>query len=278
MFLELVNEIALPILTVISIIFSILFAYRKIGQEVFVNYSVVGEGFSSTRISNIVLQNEKDKPVCIYTIYAVFPNKQWLILDKYNPPKVLKPLEAIGLRTPEYSYLTPKINLSSHIMDVDIYLKTISGLLIKCTRVKGLKHLVNKITLKNKKDNLKRDLEISKYTKSFNGFVYSDSVVYILVYSYNKKSYTAFVAKSGVIDNEWNFPYNFIQSQNNQINQNDVKNFLNTSPMKEIISNYYCYEVDPYLETKLIFWMKLNKEKTEKGIKQAVEALRKQQK
>ena len=51
---------------------------------------------------------------------------------------------------------------------------------------------------------------VSKNTVSQNGFIYDETVAYILVYVLNSNLKTAFIHKSGYIGNEWDFNPNHL--------------------------------------------------------------------
>lgn len=235
--LDFLNEIARPVLLLIASVFSIFIAWGKFGRKVLVSYSVVSEGFSSARISNIVLQNKKDRPICIYSIHAVFENDIWLELEKFNPPRVLKSFETVGIKTSEYSATTVGNN-SYHpdfLGHVEIYIETEKDLML-CQRQRK----VNK---------LKDHTQACKDTVKFGEFVFDETVSHILDYFYNGKSHVAFIHKSGYIGNEWKFGVNHLGSE---ASDESIKTFMVEKEIDKVFSNYILYRVR-YPFTEIVF-------------------------
>jgi len=228
--LDFLNEIARPALLMMASVFSIYTAWGKFGRKVLVSYSVVSEGFSSTRISNIVLQKKKDKAICTYSIHAVFENDIWLELEKFNPPQVLKSFETIGIKTSEYSATTVgshsySPNFFGHI---EIYIETEKDLML-CQ--------------KQQKTNILKDhTKASKDTFKFGEFVFDETVSHILNYFYNEKSYVAFIHKSGYIGNEWTFGVNHLGVE---ASDESIKSFIIDNEIHKAFNNYVVYRVKP---------------------------------
>jgi hypothetical protein len=184
------NEIFRPFLLLVSSVFAIYFAYKKIGNKVTAQYSFGGKIFTPTHIKEVVLSNKKDKPVNIYAVHAVFHNDLWLELDKYSPPKVLKPYESLSLSMNPYSFLNVGSDkYEPDFVNAEIYIES-DDKVIKC-KSRYRPELLNKYA------------KVSVNRSSYNGFVYDETVAYILVYILDNCLKTAFIHKSGYIGNEW---------------------------------------------------------------------------
>jgi len=72
------------ILTILAGMYTIYFGIQKTGTKVKATFSIVAEKSYETRISNVVLQNKKDLPVCIYKVLAIFDDKTYLELKKFD--------------------------------------------------------------------------------------------------------------------------------------------------------------------------------------------------
>jgi hypothetical protein len=83
----------------------------------------------------------------------------------------------------------------------------------------------------------------------FNGHVFDETVAYIIAYYYQGKSYTAFIAESGIISNEWDFSPNHL---GNSVNMGTIRSFINQYGFHGLFSNYECFKVD-YPKINLAF-------------------------
>ncbi|EGQ7814862.1 hypothetical protein ABVD54_003435 [Vibrio parahaemolyticus] len=218
-----------PILVLITSIFAIYFAWKKIGHNIMVQYSVVHEGFSAPRINEIILSNNKDKPVSVYSIYATFDNDLLLELKKFSPPEVLKPYETIGIFTDQYSAL--RVNnddFSPNFLDAEIWVESAE----KTIRCKA-----------RKRQNLLANYrKVSKNCHKFNGFVFDETVAYILSYVVDKRLKTAFIHFSGYIGNEWDFSPNHLGDES-KVNVATIMVMLAETGLGELFSDYQVIEV-----------------------------------
>ena len=218
-----------PVIALSASIFTVFFAWRKIGDKVNVTYTVTSTGSSHRRINNIIFQNKKDKPLSIYKIVAVFDKSYYLEIHKCSPPLILKPYESMNVETEEFSHLSlGEDRYFPEFWDAEIYIES-DDKIIKC-KAKPHKTLVFNYT------------EISKTTKKFNDIVYNDYVTYILVYSVNKIDKTAFLYDSGIIKHEWDFYFNRIKPSSEKLEERDISKFL---------EQHYSKTIDSYLLYKM---------------------------
>lgn len=235
-------QILVTILTVLAAGYTIYLGIQKTGMKVKASFSVDLERSYEPRISNIVLQNDKDLPVCIYRLFAIFDDNSYLEIKKFDSPLVLKPYEAVKIITDPYS----RLRLGNEIHKPDLFSEN--------TKI-GLE-LLDKIHIcdskKYKESSLKDFKQIAKYTKYFNNIVYNERVKYILVYEIDGVSKTAFLSPSGVISEEWNLSYNKIGVKGNEINEEHISLFLEQK-YSGIIKAYQIYLVDKNtLENELV--------------------------
>lgn len=218
-----------PVIALSASIFTVFFAWRKIGDKVNVTYTITSGRSSHTRINNIVFQNKKDKPLSIYKIVAVFDKNYYLEIHKCSPPLILKPYESINVETEEFSHLSVgEDRYFPEFWQAEIYIES-DDKIIKCN-AKPHKTLAFNYT------------EISKITKKFNNIVYNDYVAYILVYSVNKIDKTAFLYDSGIIKHEWDFYFNRIKPSSEKLEERDISKFL---------EQHYSKTIDSYLLYKM---------------------------
>lgn len=229
LFVSISSDYFRPILVLITSIFATYFAWKKIGQSITAQYSVAHEGFSAPRINEIILSNNKDKPVSVYSIYATFDNDLLLELKKFSPPEVLKPYESIGIFTDQYSAL--RVNndgFSPNFLDAEIWVESAE----KTIRCKA-----------RKRQNLLANYrKVSKDRHQYNGFVFDETVAYILIYVVGEKLKTAFIHYSGYIGNEWDFSFNHLGDES-KVNVATIMVMLTETGLGEIFSDYQVVEV-----------------------------------
>lgn len=192
-----------PLVIMASSGFGLYFASKKVGQKVAAQYRLAATMFQPFQIREVVLSNKKDKPVNIYSVHAVFNGDLWLELEKCSPPKVLKPYESLVLKVRPYSFLqVGNDNYEPEFMSAEIYIES-DDKLVRCES-RCRPSLVDRFR------------RVSVVRCSYNGFVYDDSVAFILLYVLDDSLKTAFIHKSGYIGNEWDLTPNHLGPNPNE--------------------------------------------------------------
>ena len=229
---SIIDSIFRPLIVLVSACFAVFFYSRKVGNSVKVKFEVVSNRLSATRINNIILINKKDKPVCIYSIYAIFDKEILLNLHQCKPPLILKPYETISIETEPYSslYIGPH-KYTPDYLESEIYIESADGM-IRC------------------KSEIKKGLggsyrRIMKNTMSFNDVVHAEDFKYILVYKINNELKTSFIHATGYITHDWDFGFTVIKTNmQREINYQDIVSFLELNGFTEIFKSYNIYEID----------------------------------
>ncbi|PZM05125.1 hypothetical protein DOL94_02180 [Acinetobacter baumannii] len=73
-----IGNLGITVLGVVGTGLSIYFANKKIGHHIDVHYSINSSRSFDTRISDIILKNNKDKPESIHKIFAVIDKEFYL--------------------------------------------------------------------------------------------------------------------------------------------------------------------------------------------------------
>jgi len=208
-------------------------AYKKIGASVSCSISYSISRVSANQFKDIVLANNKDKPITIFEIRAVINKDITFSVEEFNPPIILKPLETISISAKPYSSLyieerqwEPKLFSDGQI---DIYLSTPAGI-IKCKRIphpsttafKKLSHLNH----------------AAKVTKKFNGIVYSDEkAAYAITYKSGTDIKTAIIDVSGFITGDWDYKYNQVKPEH-MISVEGIREFIKISKADLVFTIY----------------------------------------
>lgn len=235
---EFLNTYFRPILLISASCFAVYFSIQKFGNKITVQYKFSMGLYSCDRISNVVIANNKDKTINIWSLRAIFDNEYQLELDTFDPPLILKPYESMSLVLPEYSKATigsDDFQLNCFDRNIKIYMD-IGDKLIECCK-------------QEKKGCLQEFTHIDKHSSTFNGHIYNDRVSYILVYLYEGTLYTAFIC-GGLITNEWEFTPNYLGDK--ELSINELKSFIIDNNFDSIFSNYTCYKVD-FPSTEVVF-------------------------
>lgn len=206
---------------------------EKIGDSLSVTFTQKCNSLSLNRIANLVIVNNKDRPVSIFSINAIFDKEICLILHRCEPPLIVKPYETISIETEEYSGLS--INGHPYEPDLssaEIYVET-SHKLIKCRTREKPKLL----------DDYRKVL---KHIKKFNGIVFSENFKYLVVYKQNEELKTTFIHYSGYFENDWSgFAFNMISPSNTlEITAEDILNTFLKYKFSEQVETYALYEIE----------------------------------
>lgn len=171
-----------------------------------VYFARVGASLSSPlRITSISIANLKDKPLIIYRISVLIKKAGYFELEKFDPPLVIKGLEATSITTTPYTSLSLQPNpFNDPKVEFEIILTTESSTL-KCKAAKSPESLNYKI--------FKNHRVIGVNRKEFNHKVYSDHDGWALIYIFEGAQRTSFLAKSGFIHSDWPFSINSLHSE-----------------------------------------------------------------
>ncbi|EGY5283238.1 hypothetical protein [Acinetobacter baumannii] len=224
--IQIVDDYFRPLIIVLSTAITILLSSKKIGNSVAAYYSSSWNSLSAERIDDIVLINYKDKPVPIFGIYAVFDKQYILEVEKCDPPIIIEPYGSVSIKTKPHSKLY--INEDEYepdYMKATLLLDSV-GKMIKCKSYK--KNLIGSPDFK----------QIGKFTNRFNGVVHAGRHPYVLTYITNGELKTTFINKSGFLEHEWNFPFNGINLQGQELNESLINNFLIEQGYSEVMTNY----------------------------------------
>lgn len=225
----------------IGAIFAIYFALRRVGYKIGATYTWGSNRISAAGFSSVLLINYKDRPVPIFSMDAII-NQKSINLKKFEPPIILKPLEALKIDIdPVSNYYTNEgeydLGLPISGDTVEIFVSTVDKN-IKCLfKTPNQHHEVIK----------KRNLEIiSKSTEKYNGHVISDKVAYVIDYVEKDEHKTAFIDVSGFIN--WNFKPNLLHL-NEFENADQIENTLKDTSIGQSL-NFIKVSESPYLKDK----------------------------
>ncbi|ROQ24859.1 hypothetical protein [Gallaecimonas pentaromativorans] len=230
------NDYFRPILLLLSSAFAVYFAYKKIGNKVSAQFSIGSSSFTPMHIREIVLSNKKDKPVNIYAVHAVFHNDLWLELERFSPPKVLRAYESISLSMSPYSCLSVGSDeYDPDFTNANIYIES-DEKVIECES-------------RYRSDFLHKYSKISIKRCSYNGFIYDETVSFILVYILDGSLKTAFIHKSGYIGNEWEFTPNHLGEDATALN---ILSMIKSYKFDSIFNSYSIYKVESLGNVKAV--------------------------
>jgi hypothetical protein len=203
--------------------------WKKIGNKIHVSFSFTYERISASRLTNIVITNQKDKPATVHEIYALIDRHFVLPVQKLSPPVVIKGLETLALNTDPVS----RYYLGEEEYDFDpqpgqileIYLTTQDGL-IKC-KTTNTPSIQSYTKFKNYSI-------ATTHNQRYNDIVYNENAAYALIYKYDGDTKTAIVESGGFILVGWPFLPNGLR-QEDMASEKTVKAALMASEIKYII-------------------------------------------
>ncbi|MGH2420774.1 hypothetical protein EJ576_05490 [Pseudomonas sp. C 49-2] len=207
-------------------------AWKKINNKILVSFSTYHSRTSATRIGNVVFSNLKDKPVPIFSVYAIIDRHISIKVEEFNPPIILKGLESLSIETsPVSNYYIGADEYEPSFMSpqkIELYVTSI-GRPIKCK-------LTNSHSIESYHE-FKHYSVATASTRKLNGFAYNDNVLYAIIYNFEGKLRTAFVEQGGFIGNEWGFYYNMIPEKQMESTCGIIE-FLKHCKYDEIFTNY----------------------------------------
>lgn len=184
-----------------GVVITVLAASKKWGNKAIYHATISHSINRPARISSLSIANLKDKPLIIYEIHVRFnTSKHYFCLQKFDPPIVIKGLEATSLEPEAYSSLSIEPNPFRQIkVDIDLFLAT-ERTVVKCKMASSPDNLVRKY--------MKNFSELTKSRDTFNKKVYTKEAAYALIYTYDGVQRTSFLLKHGFICDEWPFQFN----------------------------------------------------------------------
>lgn len=195
-------------------------AWRKLGANVSATFTVSHALMLPARISEVVLINNKDKPLAVFGIHAVIDECFSVNLDEFSSPIILAPLESRTVFPSPYSSLFDgkkehKLELGPR-HSVQLYVIA-SKKLVRC-KMESPPHFA---ILKR----FDKHTKLIKHTKKFNGIVYNDQAAYAITYALDHETKTAFIDRSGIIGGDWPWTPNAIPSDR-MFSKESVKEWL----------------------------------------------------
>lgn len=194
------------IFAIFGVLVTIVLANKKWGNKAIFKATLQHAINRPGRISNISIANLKDKPLVVYEVLAQFPKlKRFISLQKFDPPLVIKGLEATSFKPEEYSSLSIEPNPFSEInINMTLLLVTESST-VKCKGSLPSEALIHK--------KLKGWVQISKSKKIFNGKIYTSQAVFAVMHNVNGEVKTSFLLKGGYICDDWPYRINALPSK-----------------------------------------------------------------
>jgi hypothetical protein len=193
-------------------------ANSKWGNKAVYFATIGASSTSPMRIVSLSIANLKDKPLVIYKINVLLKDIGYYELEKFDPPLVIKGLEATSITTTPYTSLAIQPNPFNNLkVKLDIILTTESST-VKCKAAKSPDSLNYKYFKKQKLIGVSR--------KKFNDKVYSEHDGWGLVYIFQGAQRTSFLAKSGFIHSDWPFSINTLPNES-MTDINTIKDSLN---------------------------------------------------
>lgn len=189
------------IAAILGVAITVMAASKKWGTKA-VYFATIGASLNKPlSLTSLSITNLKDKPLIIYQIVVVINRKKLFFkLQEFDPPLVIKGLEATSLVPKPYSKLEIEPNpFLDPKLDIELILITESTA-IKCKAAKSPERIVYK--------HMKKIKPITVTRKIFNKKIYTNDTALALVYMYQGVQHTSFLLKNGLICDEWPFQTN----------------------------------------------------------------------
>lgn len=219
--------------------------YRKTGFEVVARYTISTTSLG-LRLTNVIIENKKDKPIVIDAIYGVFNNDLWVELIKFDKLYILKSLDCVVFDIPLYS--TIKVggdNFQPDFFEGFSISIGVGGELKKCV---ASNYSTGKYDVRH----------VGKSYLKYNDVIYNGNIKYIFSYVCNGEHKTSLISSLGVFSHNWDFNDNRIYGELTVAN---VLNFLKEFQLEDLFSTYQIIEVPENIEREnntIVFTKKTN--------------------
>ena len=192
-----IKEFFIPLPGIAVATFSLYFAFKKIGNSVSVSYSISADRMTRARINNILLINNKEKTLNIFSIEAIIDEHSVVEIEKFKTPIRLDALSARIVETTAVSNYI--LNNENYDPDIFNFARTIDLYLI--TEKKKIKCKIMTDPSLSSFFDFQSYKRITKQANKFNNMIYDERIKYALVYVSNAGINTSFVDNTGFIIN-----------------------------------------------------------------------------
>jgi hypothetical protein len=240
--LQIIKEV-LPMLPgILLTTFSLYFAWQKIGYKITVSLTCGFNKTTAMSIKQVILVNHKNRVVPISEIYAVINGKQLVIIETFDVPLLLKPLEAIAITPHDFSFYV----MNGKIIEIDFM--TVSAVhFFASSENKTIQLIEKSVRYCYSSKNFKKYEFIRKVTNTYNNKVYSENIKYGVTYQYNEECHTAFIDDHGFIWGDWIFDANKLSLQQIE-SADDVEKILSGSSFGKYIQNMHIEPLNQQLQ------------------------------
>ena len=119
-----VNQDFKGIIATLGFLLSAYYFIQKTGNKVSISYGMSSDRYSDLQISTIVISNQKDRTISIWSIDAVLDGKIQFNVHTPKAPIVLKPWESISVTPMKYTSLENNgetIELNDFLRKIECY-------------------------------------------------------------------------------------------------------------------------------------------------------------
>lgn len=179
-------------------------ALRRFGHEAIFRANISHALNRVGHIANLTIANLKDRPLVVFEVLVHFKNaRRYITLQKFDPPLVIKNLEATSFVPEPYSNISMSPNPFDDLrLNMEILLVTESNV-VKCKQAKNSASLIAK--------HLKGIPFATVSRNMINNKIYARQARYALFWQKDGATMTSFILESGFICDEWPFRYNAIE-------------------------------------------------------------------
>lgn len=184
-------------------VFAIRAALRRFGHEAIYRATISHALNRVGHIANLTIANLKDRPLVVFEVLVYFKEAgTYITLQKFDPPLVIKNLEATSFVPEPYSDISISPNpFDDRRLNMEILLVTESNV-VKCKQAKNPARLIAKHL---------RGIPFATVSRNMiNNKIYTREARYALFWQQDGATRTSFLLASGFICDEWPFRYNAV--------------------------------------------------------------------
>ena len=209
--------------------YSLYFFWIRTGNKISAYITKSHSRTSAPYLSTVVLRTHREQQVAIHNVIAVIDKDISIVIDSFNPPLILEPLGLLVIKINEVSYYLlgnekyePHFN-HPHKIDIKV---TTNDKVLDCIAGRPPTFITNE-----KISDYRTALVIRE---SFNEKVYSENVIFAIVWMDKDTTKTAFIDRFGFVSHYGQLWFNSI----------DTKHLNNTESLEAYLKNN---NIDKYL-------------------------------
>jgi len=218
--------------------FSFYLLWKKFGYKVHVSASLGASVFTGFFVKDLILVNKKDKPLILNSIYLLWKKHTLIPILEFDPPLIIKALEAIRVDVPDVSgcFLSKEeFKFSAEIYDESQLFIISDNKQVECKKTGRMDSIGMSYQRNYSKVIVRRDL--------FNNHIFNDLAKFSISYRVGKEVKTGFLADTGFIGGgNWDLWFNHINLRKRSVES--ITAHLNDKGIMNAVDQFWVSKIN----------------------------------